>query len=171
MLGLLIGFSWFIHAAAFGEPQTANFADALFEAIWPVTTLRNLSELPSATLSFVKLLAWATWPAWPIAAWTFSAPQTDLLAPGNHHSSRRFLRCLGIRRDERSTKTLQEPGAPDAHAVAGHRLCDTPASWCRQHAGCLYPDAVHFHSGLRLAGLECHSLRMAVAPVRNGGTL
>ena len=71
MLGLLIGFSWFIHAAAFGEPQTANFADALFEAIWPVTTLRNLSELPSATLSFVKLLAWATWPAWPIAAWTF----------------------------------------------------------------------------------------------------
>lgn len=71
MLGLLIGFSWFIHAAAFGEPQTANFADALFEAIWPVTTLRNLSELTSATLSFVKLLAWATWPAWPIAAWTF----------------------------------------------------------------------------------------------------
>ena len=71
MLGLLIGFSWFIHAAAFGEPQTADFADALFEAIWPVTTLRNLSELPSATLSFVKLLAWATWPAWPIAAWTF----------------------------------------------------------------------------------------------------
>lgn len=71
MLGLLIGFSWFIHAAAFAEPQTANFADALFEAIWPVSTLRNLSELPSAALSFVKLLAWTTWPAWPIAAWTF----------------------------------------------------------------------------------------------------
>lgn len=70
MLGLLIGLSWFIHAAAFAQPQTANFADALFEAIWPVSGMRNLSETPNAALGFIKLLAWATWPAWPIAAWT-----------------------------------------------------------------------------------------------------
>ncbi len=70
MLGLLIGFSWFIHAAAFADTQAANLADALFEAIWPTTTWRTVNELPTAALGFIKLLAWATWPAWPIAAWT-----------------------------------------------------------------------------------------------------
>lgn len=70
MLGLLMGFSWFIHAAAFADTQAANLADALFEAIWPTTTWRTVNELPTAALGFIKLLAWATWPAWPIAAWT-----------------------------------------------------------------------------------------------------
>ena len=70
MLGLLIGFSWFIHAAAFADTQAANLADALFDAIWPTTTWRTVNELPTAALGFIKLLAWATWPAWPIAAWT-----------------------------------------------------------------------------------------------------
>lgn len=66
MLGLLIGFFWFIHAAAFGNPDP----NALFEALWPVTTLRNASDLPTHALNFIKLFAWTTWPAWPIAAWT-----------------------------------------------------------------------------------------------------
>ena len=70
MLGLLIGFSWFIHAAAFADTQATNLADALFEAIWPVTAWRTVNELPTAALGFIKLLAWTTWPAWPIAAWT-----------------------------------------------------------------------------------------------------
>jgi len=70
MLGLLIGFSWFIHAAAFADTQAANLADALFNAIWPTTTWRTVNELPTAALGFIKLLAWATWPAWPIAVWT-----------------------------------------------------------------------------------------------------
>ena len=70
MLGLLIGFSWFIHAAAFADTQATNLADALFNAIWPTTTWRTVNELPTAALGFIKLLAWATWPAWPIAAWT-----------------------------------------------------------------------------------------------------
>lgn len=68
MLGLLLGFSWFIHAAAFGNPNLN--ASALFEAIWPASTLRNFAEIPAHTLSFIKLLAWTTWPAWPVAAWT-----------------------------------------------------------------------------------------------------
>ena len=66
MLGLLIGFSWFIHAAAFGNPDPS----ALLEAIWPVSALRSLADIPSHTMNFIKLIAWATWPAWPIAAWT-----------------------------------------------------------------------------------------------------
>lgn len=68
MLGLLVGFSWFIHAAAFGNPNLN--ASALLEAIWPASTLRNLAEIPAHTLNFIKLLAWTTWPAWPVAAWT-----------------------------------------------------------------------------------------------------
>jgi 4-amino-4-deoxy-L-arabinose transferase-like glycosyltransferase len=70
MLGLLMGFSWFVHAAAFADTQAANLADALFEAVWPATYWRPLKDVPNATLGFTKLLAWATWPAWPIAAWT-----------------------------------------------------------------------------------------------------
>lgn len=66
MLGLLIGFSWFMHAAAFGNPEPT----ALLEAIWPTSTLRGLSEIPPHLLNFVKLIAWTTWPAWPIAIWT-----------------------------------------------------------------------------------------------------
>jgi len=66
MLGLLIGFSWFMHAAAFGNPEPT----ALLEAIWPTSTLRNLTEISPHLLSFIKLIAWTTWPAWPIAAWT-----------------------------------------------------------------------------------------------------
>ena len=66
MLGLLLGFSWFIHAAAFGNPNP----EALFEAIWPVSTLRGVADIPPHLLSFIKLLAWTTWPAWPVAAWT-----------------------------------------------------------------------------------------------------
>jgi 4-amino-4-deoxy-L-arabinose transferase-like glycosyltransferase len=66
MLGLLIGFSWFIHAAAFGNPDPS----ALLEAIWPVSALRSLADIPTHTMNFIKLIAWATWPAWPIAAWT-----------------------------------------------------------------------------------------------------
>ena len=66
MLGLLIGFSWFMHAAAFGNPEPT----ALLEAIWPTSTQRNLTEIPPHLLSFIKLIAWTTWPAWPIAAWT-----------------------------------------------------------------------------------------------------
>lgn len=70
MLGLLIGLSWFVHAAAFGEPGTGNFADALFKAIWPTSTLRGLQDLPTSLLNFIKLVAWTSWPTWPIAAWT-----------------------------------------------------------------------------------------------------
>jgi len=70
MLGLLLGFSWFVHAAAFADTQAPNLADALFEAIWPVNTWRPASEAAAATLGFIKLLAWTTWPAWPIAVWT-----------------------------------------------------------------------------------------------------
>lgn len=66
MLGLLIGFFWFIHAAAFGNPEPG----ALLEAIWPTSTLRNLAEIPPHLMTFIKLVAWTTWPAWPIAAWT-----------------------------------------------------------------------------------------------------
>ena len=66
MLGLVIGLFWFMHAAAFGDTN----GKALMEAIWPTSTLRNLSEIPPHLLSFIKLLAWTTWPAWPIAAWT-----------------------------------------------------------------------------------------------------
>ena len=66
MLGLLIGLFWFIHAAAFGNTD----GTALLEAIWPAAILRNLGELPEHLLAFIKLIAWSTWPAWPIAAWT-----------------------------------------------------------------------------------------------------
>lgn len=70
LLGLLIGLSWFIHAAAFGDPGTGNFADALFKAIWPINALRDLQEIPASLLNFIKLVAWTSWPTWPIAAWT-----------------------------------------------------------------------------------------------------
>lgn len=70
LLGLLIGFSWFIHAAAFADVQTDNLAEALFQAIWPVAAIRSFNELPGHLLGFIKLLAWTTWPAWPIALWT-----------------------------------------------------------------------------------------------------
>src|SRR5574343_1309756 len=70
LLGLLIGLSWFIHAAAFGDPGTGNFADALFKAIWPITMVRDVQELPTSLLNFIKLVAWTSWPTWPIAAWT-----------------------------------------------------------------------------------------------------
>ena len=70
LLGLLIGFSWFIHAAAFAESQSSQLADALFQAIWPVPVVRALGEIPTQLLAFIKLLAWTTWPAWPIAIWT-----------------------------------------------------------------------------------------------------
>lgn len=70
MLGLLIGFSWFMLAAAFAESSSPALANALFEAIWPVNAIRQANELPPAALSFIKLLAWTTWPAWPIALWT-----------------------------------------------------------------------------------------------------
>jgi len=66
MLGLLIGFSWFMHAAVFGNPEPK----ALIEAIWPTSSLRNLAEIPPHLMNFIKLIAWTTWPAWPIAAWT-----------------------------------------------------------------------------------------------------
>ena len=66
MLGLLIGFFWFIHAAAFGNPEPT----ALFEAIWPASTLRNAADIPGHLLNVIKLIAWTTWPAWPIALWT-----------------------------------------------------------------------------------------------------
>ena len=70
LLGLLIGFSWFIHAAAFADQSTPHLADALFEAIWPTADIRSAQEIPTQLLSFIKLIAWATWPAWPIALWT-----------------------------------------------------------------------------------------------------
>lgn len=70
MLGLLLGFSWFIHAAAFARTDTKDLADALFEALWPVSNLRSSELIPLYLLSFIKLIAWTTWPAWPIAGWT-----------------------------------------------------------------------------------------------------
>lgn len=70
LLGLLLGLSWFIHAAAFADPDTPNLADALFEAIWPTSSLRASQDLPVVLLNFIKLIAWSSWPAWPIAAWT-----------------------------------------------------------------------------------------------------
>ena len=70
LLGLLIGLSWFIHAAAFADTQASNLADALFQAIWPVSDIRSLNDTPAYLLAFIKLLAWTTWPAWPIALWT-----------------------------------------------------------------------------------------------------
>lgn len=70
MLGLLVGFSWFICATGFVTPTTDNFADALFQAIWPVPVIRAAGEIPGHLLGFIKLLAWTTWPAWPIAIWT-----------------------------------------------------------------------------------------------------
>lgn len=70
LLGLLLGVTWFIHAAAFADTSASNLADALFEALWPATSLRNAQEIPAHLLTFTKLLAWTTWPAWPIALWT-----------------------------------------------------------------------------------------------------
>ena len=70
MLGLLLGFAWFIHAAAFADVNSTNLADALFEAIWPASSLRSAQDIPAHLINFIKLLAWSTWPAWPIAAWT-----------------------------------------------------------------------------------------------------
>lgn len=70
LLGLLIGCSWFIHAAAFADQNIPKLPDALFEAIWPTADQRSAHELPAQLLNFIKLIAWATWPAWPIAAWT-----------------------------------------------------------------------------------------------------
>lgn len=70
LLGLLLGLSWFVHAAAFADDTTPGLADALFTAIWPFNTHRALADMPLHLIGFIKLLAWTTWPAWPIALWT-----------------------------------------------------------------------------------------------------
>lgn len=72
LLGLLLGSSWFVHAAAFADVDAANsnLADALFQAIWPTADLRSTKDIAPQLLSLLKLIAWSTWPAWPIALWT-----------------------------------------------------------------------------------------------------
>ena len=70
LLGILIGVSWFVHAAVFADQNTPKLADALFEAIWPTADQPAGQNIPVQLLHFIKLIAWATWPAWPIALWT-----------------------------------------------------------------------------------------------------
>ncbi len=74
ILGLALGGSWGLTvttlatSAATLAPQSTSAA--LLQALWPVASIRAPHEIPGHLLAFIKLLAWASWPAWPIAAWT-----------------------------------------------------------------------------------------------------
>lgn len=74
LLGLIFGGIWGLTVTTLISPPAnlspQNTSAALIQALWPISANRSPHEIPAHLLAFIKLLAWASWPAWPIAVWT-----------------------------------------------------------------------------------------------------